>query len=230
MSGQRVLGVDGCNLGWVGITVGDAAVCAHVAANIDTLVSLAAQSGELAVVAIDIPIGLPDAGRRQADMLARAAIGPLWSSVFTTPVRQALMTDDYAAAVAGNRRLAGEGISKQAFALRTKLLEVDAWVRGTSHRVIEVHPEVSFARLAGQPLTVRKSTWAGAHHRRRLLAQAGIHLDDDLGVAGTAAGVDDVLDAAVAAWTALRYVHGQARPLPDPPEIFSDGVPCAIWA
>jgi predicted RNase H-like nuclease len=41
--------------------------------------------------------------------------------------------------------------------------------------------------------------------------------------------VDDVLDAAAAAWTALRVSQGAARCLPDPPETFSDGLPCAIW-
>jgi hypothetical protein len=56
-------------------------------------------------------------------------------------------------------------------------------------------------------------------HRRRLLADtAGIVLPDDLGPAGRAAAVDDVLDAAAAAWTARRVAHGQARPLPDPPD------------
>ena len=49
-----------------------------------------------------------------------------------------------------------------------------------------------------------------------------------LGPAGTLAAVDDVLDAAAAAWSARRVVAGSARLLPDPPERFSDGRPCAI--
>ncbi len=68
------------------------------------------------------------------------------------------------------------------------------------------------------------------HHRRTLLRSAGIHLDQDFGPAGARAGVDDMLDAAVAAWTARRCDAGQASPLPDPPETFTDGLPCAIWA
>jgi predicted RNase H-like nuclease len=39
---------------------------------------------------MQIPTGLPDAGRRQADVLVRKAVGPLWPSVFMTPVRQAM--------------------------------------------------------------------------------------------------------------------------------------------
>jgi Protein of unknown function (DUF429) len=46
----------------------------------------------------------------------------------------------------------GEGISRQAFALQAKILQVDAWVRQTQHRVVEVHREASFAQLAGAAL------------------------------------------------------------------------------
>lgn len=233
MAQKRVLGVDACKAGWVGVTIGvtigDGTVKAYLGSNIDTLVSLARRAGELAAVAIDIPIGLPDRGRRRADVLAKAAIGSLRSSVFMTPVRAALMADKHPEAVAVNRRLVGEGISIQAFGLKSKLLEVETWALGTDLRVIEIHPEVSFATLAGRPLEVRKSTWAGIHVRRKLLAEAGIELDKDFGIAGASAGVDDVLDAAVAAWTARRFARGEARPLPDPPEVFSDGVPSAIW-
>ncbi len=158
---ERVLGVDACKAGWIGVTLGDGAPRGYFGRDIGALVSWVGQDGDLVAVAIDIPIGLPDRGRRQADGLARAMIGRRSSSVFTTPVREALLAPDHARAVAINRKRTGEGISAQAFGLRTKLLQVDAWVQLTSQRVIEVHPKVSFARLAGNPLTTRKSTWAG---------------------------------------------------------------------
>ncbi|HEY3263190.1 MAG TPA: DUF429 domain-containing protein [Pseudonocardiaceae bacterium] len=227
--GERVLGVDACRAGWVGVALAGGDARAHVAVRIADLVAAAETDGRLDMVAIDIPIGLPDSGRRAADQLARGQIGGRWPSVFLTPVRAALEAADLVAANLVNRELAGEGVSAQAFALRHKLLEVDRWVRGAVRRVVEVHPEVSFARLARQPLAERKSTWAGATRRRRLLAQAGILLADDLGEAGRQAGVDDVLDAAVAAWTARRVTRGEARCLPDPPQVFSDGLTCAIW-
>ena len=95
--------------------------------------------------------------------------------------------------------------------------------------MVEVHPAVCFAELAGRPLPYGKSTWAGVERRRRLLDGVGLTLAPDLGVAGQCAGVDDVLDAAVAAWTAGRVRDGIARSLPDPPEVFSDGLAAAIW-
>jgi predicted RNase H-like nuclease len=224
----RVLGVDACRAGWVGVALGAAGdPRAYLGTSIAVLV---ASVGPVEVVGIDIPIGLPDRGRRRADVLARAELGPRGSSVFLTPVRDALTAPDHASAVAANRAATGEGVSIQAYGLRVKLLEVDGWLRaGPPARVVEVHPELSFTRLAGAPLAASKKTWAGAETRRALLAGAGIALRGELGAAGRA-GVDDVLDAAAAAWTAARVATGTARCLPDPPEVFDDGIPAAIWA
>lgn len=225
----RVLGVDAARAGWVGIALGDGASQAYVARGLADLVAQAQEAGPLAAVGVDIPIGLPDAGRRTADVLAKAAVGPLRSSVFMTPVRAALLAPDHPTAVATNRRLAGEGVSIQAYGLRHRILEAEEYVTDAGLPVLEVHPEVVFAELHGAPLTVRKPTWAGAALRHRLLAGQGIALDGDLGLAGHDVAVDDVLDAAAVAWTVRRYVAGVARSMPDPPEVFADGWPAAIW-
>jgi predicted RNase H-like nuclease len=173
VSGWRVLGVGACKPGWIGIALSEGMPSAHFAAEIGDLVKEAGGGGPLDVIAADIPIGLPDAGRRQAGVLARKLVGPLWASVFMTPVRPALEAPDYASAAGLSRRLAGEGISRQAFALQPRVLQVDRWVRQAPCRVVEVHPEASFAQLAGAALRSRKSSWAGAALRRQLLAGAG---------------------------------------------------------
>src|SRR3974390_1401368 len=111
MSSGRVLGVDACRRGWIAIALEDAVTDAYFAEDVQELVSRAEAGGPVAVVAIDMPIGLPDRGQRQADVLARAAIGPLWPSVFMTPVRAALQAPDHATASAINRTLAGQGVS-----------------------------------------------------------------------------------------------------------------------
>jgi predicted RNase H-like nuclease len=212
---ERVLGVDACKAGWVGLALTGLYCGANVAGTIDELVEMADADGPLAVVAVDIPIGLPNRGRRQADVLARKAVGTLTSSVFMTPTRAALDAPDHPTASARNHALTGKGISRQAFSLKPKLHQVERWVRQTHHHVVEVHPEVSFAELADAPLTVSKSTWAGAEYRRQLLADAGVLLAGDLGEAGRRVAVDDVLDAAVAAWTARRVLD---RPSPSTTE------------
>lgn len=228
-----MLGVDACKTGWIGIVLADddAPTACH-AREIADLVATAAGRERLDVVAIDIPIGLADRGRRQADELARKAAGARRQSVFMTPVRPALEAEDYATANRESQRINNSGISSQAYALRTKVLQVDRWIRHAEARVVEVHPEVCFAELAklsGGPLTAGKKSWTGAQQRTALLAGQGIEPAADLGSAGSAAAVDDVLDAGVAAWTARRVARGEARSLPDPPQFFSDDLACAIW-
>lgn len=186
------------------------------------------------MVGIDIPIGLPDASVRAADAEARRFVGPRRQSVFMTPVRAALEAPDHATAKRLNTAAAGQSVSAQAYGLRQRILEVDGWLHDTqtgSDRppVYEAHPEVSFAGLAGETLANGKRTWAGSEHRRMLLARDGIFVAGTLGAAGELAAVDDVLDAAAVTWTAARLATGDALSLPDSPEVFSDGLPAAIW-
>jgi predicted RNase H-like nuclease len=225
----QVLGVDACPAGWVGVTLSDSGVQALVRTEISELVAAGCAGGALSVVAIDIPIGLADASIRQADLLARKAAGIRWASVFMTPVRAALQAETYSEALDVCRRLTGSGISSQAYHLGPKILQVDRWRVTAPCPVVEAHPELSFAEMAGGPLPDSKSTWAGAVRRRQLLTAHGIDLAGDLGLSGLRVGVDDVLDAAAVAWTAARVAAGTARRLPADAERFSDGVDCAIW-
>jgi predicted RNase H-like nuclease len=226
---RPVLGVDACPAGWVGVALAAQRVRVDVHAEIGGLVAVAVAAGPLDAIAIDIPIGLADSGTRQADLLARTAAGRRWASVFVTPVRAAVQADTYTEALAVSRALTGRGISSQAFRLRDKILQVDSWRERAPCPVVEAHPELSFAAMAGAPLADSKSTWAGAVRRRELLAANGIDLAGDLGLSGLRVGVDDVLDAAAVAWTATRVAAGTARRLPSEAERFSDGVDCAIW-
>ena len=192
-----------------------------------SLAELASQLSDVAVIGIDIPIGLPDSGRRAADLAAREFVGPRRSSVFFTHPWAMIEAPTYADAREIAKQRFGAGISAQAYALRSKILEVDA-IAQSDDRIIEVHPEVSFRELAGTHLLHSKRTWNGQMERRRLLADAQITLPSHLTEAGDIP-VDDVLDAAVCAWTAARFVAGTARSMPDPPEISDAGRPMAIW-
>lgn len=80
-------------------------------------------------------------------------------------------------------------------------------------RIVEVHPEASFRELAGTPLVASKKTYDGSMLRLQLLEDAGIVLPKELAIGRVA--IDDVLDAAAAAWTTNRYAEGRARSLPE---------------
>jgi predicted RNase H-like nuclease len=200
------VGVDAARGGWIAVALvdgrfGDAAFERRFPALLERF-------PEAEVFGVDVPIGLPDPGvRRRADLDARAIVGPRRSSVFFTPSRSALECPTYSAA-----RGVAPDTSAQAWALRTAILDVD---RVRDPRVREVHPEVSFAVLAGEPIAFAKRTWNGQHLRRGLLAEAGIEIPHRLD-AGLV-GADDVLDAAVVAWTATRIARGEHMTVPADP-------------
>jgi predicted RNase H-like nuclease len=225
-----VLGVEASRAGWIGVVLSDGGfVAALLGRELASLTATASLIAEISVVGVGLPIGLPDKGRRDGDLLARVLVGPRRSSVVLTPTRAALELGTYAEASALCRERGEPAPSRQAYALRSRILELDVWARRAGLAVVEVHPEVSFATLAGGPLAESKKSWGGAMRRRRLLAGVGVPVPDDLGEAGTA-GVDVVLDATAVAWTALRVSRGQAVSFPSLPQRFGDGHSAAIWA
>ena len=90
-----------------------------------------------------------------------------------------------------------------------------------------MHPEVGFATIDPEVVVVSKKTEEGRNRRAEALRTVGLRLPPL--ARGRGYAVDDLLDACVAAWTAARYARGEAEPLPDPPEVFRDGIPAAIW-
>ena len=172
------------------------------------------ETKELEVLAVDISIGLPEGKEhRQCDIAAKVFLKPRSSTVFFTPPRPVLEAPTYQEGNQLSWRDYERGVSAQAYALGQKILEVDPVAAGDD-RIIEVHPEVCFRAMKGEPLDYSKHSWNGQAERRRLIAGAGIHLPDDLPDAGKVPP-DDLLDAAAAAWSAWRVAQGTAKVLPD---------------
>jgi ADP-ribose pyrophosphatase YjhB (NUDIX family) len=116
-----VLGVDACPGGWVGVVLDtERRARVFVDATISGLVALVRESVAVGVVAIDIPIGLPDSSGRLADSEARKQLVGKSSSLFSTPVRAALEAGSYAAARAANLAATGgrTRVRAEAYALR----------------------------------------------------------------------------------------------------------------
>ncbi|UGY94606.1 DUF429 domain-containing protein [Streptomyces gobiensis] len=224
----EVVGVDACPTGWVGVVLHDGRfAAAHAAPSLDGLLE---QVPQAVTVGIDIPLGLLDSRWRQADRLAAARLGRHRARVFPVPPRQVWEEDDYTAANQRCRTVIGSGLSRQTWGLVKKLREANHRRDSGDERLHEVHPEISFATMAGGlPVAGTKKSWNGQLTRRRLLRAHGVVLPDDLGDAGRVPP-DDVLDAAAAAWSAHRVARQVAERLPDPPELTASGLPIAIWS
>jgi predicted RNase H-like nuclease len=190
------------------------------------------------VIAIDIPIGLPDQGPRLCDQAARRLLSPYrTASVFSAPIRSVLKSESYAEA--SNQRFSVEGkkMSRQAWNITAKIKEIDALLRQDSERVerfYEVHPEVSFYHIAGgRPMRYSKKTKEGQNERLGLLEPwFGAAIFQALHVRPRGASqVDDLLDAFAALWSAGRISTGQSKLIPEG-TIQKDhfGLPMAIYA
>jgi predicted RNase H-like nuclease len=208
-----VAGVDGCRTGWVVVRLGPAGLGVAVVPSIAPVIEEVAAGG-LAAAAIDMPVGLPAAGPRACDAEARRLLGPRRASVFPAPARAVLGARTYREAAERSRAATGRSLPVQAYNLVPKVAELDRAMRpGLQDRVVEAHPELAFARLAGVPAAHPKRTPEGRAERLALLAAAGVGDLSRLRALGAAP--DDILDAAVLALTAARARDGSAVRLGD---------------
>ncbi|MGY1839212.1 MULTISPECIES: DUF429 domain-containing protein [unclassified Modestobacter] len=207
---MAVLGVDGWRGKWVGALLAGRAV--ELVVLDDAAAVLAVPDVE--VVAIDMPIGLSEDGVRACDRQARdllKATGAA-SSVFPTPVRGVLATDDYAEARAISRAATDppRAPSAQAFMLVRSIRALDDVLGDRpTDRVVEVHPELAF-RLGLGGVSDRKGTAAGSVQRLRAL-RAVMDVEEALAGAPTGIPLIDALDACAAAWSAQRLAAGTAE-------------------
>ena len=228
----RTAGIDGCRAGWLAVCCSwrDGVAVDHqvrLLTHIDAVRELdpAPQS-----IALDIPIGLlsaPQPGGRDCDRAARVVLRPRGSCVFSPPARPLLSATHF-------DQVRGKGMTIQGFHIMPKIAEVDRWIDPDKQRLVwEAHPEVAFAQLAGASLLQPKRRSAGKQRRRRLLAPLFPGLATDLaahGLSRAQAGVDDLLDAMVLNWSALRRLQGTALCLPPRPPLDERGLEMAIWA
>lgn len=166
------IGIDGCKSGWFAVVAqGDT----YTAARFDTLAEIVAPH-PTATILIDMPIGLADAHTpRTIEKKMRKLLAPLrHSSVFTPACRKAVYLTNYAKANHTNRTEIGKGLSKQAFYLGRKIVEVDQLLRANPQfvgHIHEAHPEICFAGLnaskdkEGRP-TLRPMSLPKAHRTR----------------------------------------------------------------
>jgi predicted RNase H-like nuclease len=198
---------------------------------VDRLRDLGSRLGGPDLLALDIPIGLPPDGAgwpRPTDLAARVFVGPRRSSVFLAPPRPVYDEASYGAANALHHRLTGKGLSRQTWALGSKILEAEHFI--TDHpNTIEAHPEVCLRAMKGASLDFAKKTWNGQMERRDLLAAQGIELPARLDGPAGSVPPDDLLDAAAAAWTAWRCASDQADVLSESDSEPSIGERGVIW-
>lgn len=163
-----VAGVDGCAGKWL-VATGGAGRPAHEArlALADDFADVLRRTADCAAVCLDMPIGLPEGEDfRTCDRLAQLRLARLGarvanphSRVFAIPPRRVVEAKTpYPASRDMAVSLTGKGFSRQAFGVFPAILDVDrAMTPELQRRVVETHPELCFARLAGRTLHSKKT-------------------------------------------------------------------------
>ncbi|MEP3045590.1 MAG: DUF429 domain-containing protein [Roseibium sp.] len=238
----KVAGVDGCKAGWVAVlrSLRDPAqIRFEVFSNFSDLLS---DQLHLSVIAVDMPIGLPDfigPNGRGAEKAARSHLGMRQSSVFSVPSRAAVYEDDYRTSCDTSLKTSEPPrmVSKQCFYLFPKIREIDELMTpALEKQVHEVHPELAFWRLNGEcemslPKKVKsRANPEGLDQRRDLLVSKGLPKEFLNQRPPKGCGRDDLLDAAANSLIAERIHLGLAEPFPNEFQRDSKGLRMAIWA
>ena len=233
---ETISGVDGCSWGWLAVTkelpTGRIAWSVHTSTE-----SLFAEHQTAKVIAIDIPIGLPERGPRMCDLKARQLLGAQrGEAIFAAPTRPELPTDDAAAVRGADDKPQAGKRTWHALRVLKRVMQVDAVLRkfpGLRDRVHEIHPEVSFFFLGGgRPTRHSKETPVGRSERESLLTAAfGRAVTEALTACYyTQTTADDVFDAFAALWTAERIHNKKHLTLPPAPPVDTAGLRMEIVA
>ncbi|HUI20488.1 MAG TPA: DUF429 domain-containing protein [Methylocella sp.] len=242
----EIAGVDGCKAGWIAVTA-DLETFGKVQVKIfRSFAELIWERASLAIIAIDMPIGLPDraiGGGREPDWVARAFLGPQRSSVFPVPSRRAVYAHGKGyprvCAIARATSDSPRAPSKQLFGILPRIQEIDEILRQDPvlrERVFEVHPEISFQVMNNDhPLPERKKVKGrinepGMRRRKELLTKEGFPLPFLDQSPPDGAGRDDFYDACACTWSAKRILDGKALVFPSNPPLDGEGLEQAIRA
>ena len=232
----RIAGVDGCPGGWLCVVL-DTDKNEFRVDIFSTAAELLAHDHTIQTMTIDMPIGLVNAGRRRCDEEARTMLGNRHMCVSNAPIRPALYAPSMLAASTITQAATQRAVGSTEWALYPKILNLDIAITPLHQRwCFEIHPEVCFcAWNDGSPIQEKKEEPAGMQAREALIDAAWpgareilrSHLTQRF--SAKYFDPDDLNDAFAALWTARRIAAGQARRLPERPDIDSKGLRMEMW-
>jgi predicted RNase H-like nuclease len=233
---RLVAGVDGCRAGWIAaLWDGAGQLTSQLCMSFADVMALPAK-----VIAVDMPIGLPERSGRPPEREVRAKLGERRSSVFAVPAEKAVHCADYDEACQVNFLNSNppRHVSKQCFHLFPKMREIDALVMPHHQsRIYESHPELAFWVMNGEaplplPKKVKGQPYApGLALRQALLRKNGVPVDGLVNhYRRRDVGADDLLDACACTFVAWRILNRRSIRFPANPPLNARGLRMEINA
>ncbi|MBD3616766.1 MAG: DUF429 domain-containing protein [Gracilimonas sp.] len=232
---MKTAGIDGCKAGWILISFHEGEEKYEILRDKEAL-KTAFESYDL--IFIDMPIGLEDEEyTREADELLRKKLGGEYaSSVFSPPIRPALMAPSYVEANMISHEYTDKKLTLQAWNITPKIQMVDELLRADENlkdKVLESHPELLFQKLNGGMIYQKKNLKKGIKHRLELIKNRETAADDffrDIKEEFRRNEVeeDDIVDAMVLAYCAKISEEEGIKTLPEEFEYDSEGMRKAV--
>lgn len=194
---KKVCGIDGCKGGWILCTIDQLNPNFSFAASLDEI-----DGSQFDTILIDIPLYFADTDYRSSEIEARKRLKRRGSSIFFTPVREAVYEETYEKGLEINRHLTGKGFSKQAFYLFPKIKEAARFKEMNRDRVFESHPELCFSGWNKNPLNYSKKSKEGRNERLDLIKKLDAKGFQALEAFPLKAFQEDAIDAFILALTA----------------------------
>ena len=196
---ETFVGLDGYPKGWVAVWLFPDRQEIEYIPNVDALLLR-----NFTRALIDMPIGLPEKGYRDCDIVARSLLGKNATRVFLGARRFILACKDQPTANVVAKSLQDKGVSAQLFCLSEKLRQVDdVLTNDTQERIMECHPELVFLRLNSHKPVPKKKLPEGQTIRIKLLEEHGFkHVREWVAKKPPKVKPDDILDACACALAA----------------------------
>jgi predicted RNase H-like nuclease len=233
---RLVAGVDGCPAGWIAVLWdGGGQLAPQLCPSFADVMALPA-----GIIAVDMPIGLPEQSGRPPEREVRAKLGIRRSSVFSVPSYEAIQCLDYREACRINLLHSNppRRVSQQCFHLFPKMREIDALVTPDHQsRIYESHPELAFWIMNNEtPVPLAKKARSGSKHagaelRKSLLRCNGVPVDSlSANYRRRDVGADDLLDACACTFVAWRILNRRSIRFPADPPLNARGLRMEINA
>jgi predicted RNase H-like nuclease len=227
-----IAGIDGCPAGWIclveNLDTGTVSSALYRSAR-----ELVYQTPSPALMMIDIPIGLPEAGTRQCDNEARRLLGSRHMTIFPAPIRPALLARTREEASDITFAIDGRRVAHQSWGLYSKVREIDELLRNDislRYQLFETHPELCFRQWNnGEVIQAGKKSPTGRQARVELIGEALFTAIRNRHPKVSEVGSDDIADALAALWTAKRKWQGTAISIPTIPGQDAFGLTMSIW-
>ncbi|EDT73544.1 DUF429 domain-containing protein [Clostridium butyricum] len=224
------VGIDVCKGKWIAVCISENG---FDVGKFNTIDEICRKYENADRIIVDMPIGLLDDNSRQRpESEARKYLKGKTSSIFNTPCRSAVYSDDYESACRLNKEVLGVGLAIQSYAICSKIREVDEFLRDNpkwKNRLLEAHPEICFAKLNGDKAVIENKTKEDGQKKRleilkKYYSDSKRVVEKFLQEVPSRKKIDDVIDALCLSVTGFLGMKYGLNSIPKNPEVDINGI------